>query len=218
MITANQKGKLAMNNLQKNSQTSLAQGGGTNTSIRELSTGQQKDWIERIFTRLAGIYGSEFSYKWADVDNDQLKAEWAETLGGFRAEDIASALKSCRNLPKPPNLPEFAALCRQNMNTRLAHTPEQKLTPDERAAAAKVAYAVAASLRAKAQASDKTASIIVNGIPITPYRQWALNLMRREAGGERLNIVASDSWREVLGYSNDVTAKQAIEQIDRVTT
>lgn len=183
-------------------------------TIRQLSTGQQNGWIKRILERLTGIYGRDFTYKWEGLDPEDMLDEWADTLGGFRAEDIASALKSCRAQPKPPNLPEFAALCRQNMNTRQAQTPELKLTTEERVAAAKVADAVASTLREKAKAAEKPASIVVNGIAITPSRQWALNLMRREAHGELVNIVASDSWREALGFESGVSARDALAVVN----
>lgn len=193
-----------MNNLQTNSQTLPDRNVETSPAIRELSTEQRKDWIERIFTRLAGIYGSEFSYKWADVDNEQLKAEWADALGGFHAEDIASALQSCRSQPKAPNLPEFASLCRQNMNTR--HTVVDKpLTAEERQAAAKVAEAVAKGMREKAEESG----IKVNGVSITKYRKWAVNLMQREASGEQLPSISMETWRLVFGFPTDIDAKTA---------
>ena len=182
-----------MNNLQTNSQTLPA----VNPSIRELSTEQRKDWIERIFARLSGIYGSEFTYKWADVDSDSLKAEWADALGGFHAEDIASALQACRAQPKAPNLPEFASMCRQNMNTR---TTKQipPLTPAERVAAAKVAQTVAKAMSEKKENP--------NG-----KKQWAYRLMGREAKGESLPHVSKMFWREALGYPMDTEAKTAFE-------
>lgn len=51
----------------------------------------------------------------------------------------------------------------------------------------------------------------VNGVLVTHYKQWAVSLMKREAGGEQLSIVSTESWREVLGYQKDVNAKQALE-------
>lgn len=200
-----------MSNLQTNSQTLPAQYAATNPAIRELSTEQRKDWIERIFTRLSGIYGSEFTYKWADVDNDALKAEWADALGGFHADDIAAALQSCRAQPKAPNLPEFASMCRQNMNTRTTvNIPPLK--PEERVAAAKVAETIAKSMSEK---EANTSGYMVNGVLVTVYKQWAVNLMRREAGGESMQSASTDAWREVLGFTKETTAKQALEQTER---
>lgn len=182
-----------MNNLQTKLQTLRV----ADPAIRELSTEQRKDWIERIFARLSGIYGSEFTYKWADVDNDALKAEWADALGGFHADDIGAALQSCRAQPKAPNLPEFASMCRQNMNTR---TTKQipPLTPAERVAAAKVAQKVAQSMSEKKENP--------NG-----RKQWAYRLMEREAKGESLPHVSKMFWREALGYSLDTDVTEAMK-------
>lgn len=197
-----------MSSLQTNSQT-LPATAGRSPAMRELSTEQRKDWIERIFARLSGIYGSEFTYKWADVDNDGLKAEWGDALGGFHADDIAAALQACRAQPKAPNLPEFASLCRQNMNTRTtANIPP--LTREDRQAAAKVAETVAKAMSAK---EANTKGYMVNGVKVTVYKQWAVNLMEREARGEQLPMVSMESWREVLGYPKDTDAKKALESL-----
>lgn len=40
--------------------------------------------------------------------------------------------------------------------------------------------------------------------------KWAYRLMEREASGEALHTIAADSWREVLGFPADITAKQAM--------
>jgi hypothetical protein len=198
-----------MNNLQTSSQTLPARTAGTSPALRELSTDTRSEWIERIFARLSGIYGSEFTYKWADVDNESLKAEWGDALGGFHADDIAAALQSCRSQPKAPNLPEFAALCRQNMNTR--STPAMApLTNEQRAAAARVAATVAEGLKSK---ESNTKGYMVNGVLVTAYKQWAVDLMKREAGGESLQMVSMESWREVLNFPKDMSAKKALEAV-----
>lgn len=200
-----------MNSLQTNSQTLPARTGATNPALRELSTDTRNEWIERIFTRLSGIYGSEFTYKWADVDSDSLKAEWGDALGGFHADDIAAALQSCRAQPKAPNLPEFASMCRQNMNTRTTvNIPPLK--PEERVAAAKVAETIAKAMSAK---EANTKGYMVNGVLVTIYKQWAYELMVREAAGEHLPIVSMEAWREVLGYPKEQDAKQALEAVKK---
>lgn len=200
-----------MNSLQTNSQTLPARTAATSPALRELSTGMRSEWIERIFARLSGIYGSEFTYKWADVDNDSLKAEWADALGGFHADDIAAALQACRAQPKAPNLPEFAAMCRQNMNTRkTVNIPP--LAPEERIAAAKVAETIAKAMSAK---EANTKGHMVNGVLVTVYKQWAYELMVREAGGEQLPVISTAAWRDVLGYPKDQGARAALEAVKR---
>lgn len=139
-----------------------------------------------------------------------MKREWADTLGGFHAEDIASALKTCRSHPKPPNLPEFASLCRQNMNTRTTKV-EPPLSQDEREAAAKVARVVSDALKAK---YAKAQGYLVNGVRITPFREWAVNLVLREASGEQIPSISSASWRSMLGYHADMLASKVVGEID----
>ena len=46
---------------------------------------------------------------------------------------------------------------------------------------------------------------------IEPNTRWAVRLMEREAGGESINPIAAQSWREVLGYPRDWDAKTALE-------
>jgi hypothetical protein len=140
-----------------------------------------------------------------------LKAEWADALGGFHADDIAAALQACRAQPKAPNLPEFASMCRQNMNTRkTVNIPP--LAPEERVAAAKVSETIAKAMSAK---EANTKGYVVNGVTVTVYKQWAVDLMQREAGGESIPIVSMESWREVLGYPKDQDAKKALEAVKR---
>ena len=177
-------------------------------TIRQLSTAQQNEWIERILERLTGIYGRDFTYKWEGLDPDDMKHEWAETLGGFHADDVAAALKSCRAQPKPPNLPEFAAMCRQNMNTRTSvNLPP--LTPTEKAAAAKVADKVAREYKQE----DENKGYTFNGVLITHYKQWAVELMKREANNEQIPVVSMEAWREVLGFAKDYSAKAGVEKL-----
>lgn len=198
-----------MSALQNTQQSLQANTDANSLTIRELSTAQQSDWIERIFKRLSAIYGQEFSYKWENTDPGALKREWAEALGGFHAADIAAALQSCRSQPKAPNLPEFASLCRQNMNThqKPAMAP---LSSEDKAAAAKVAELVTKSLSAK---EANTKGYLVNDVLVTIYKQWAVDLVKREAGGESLQMVNKESWREVLDYPKDYGAKKALSDV-----
>ena len=46
-------------------------------------------------------------------------------------------------------------------------------------------------------------------------KDWAYALMVREAGGEQINIIASQFWREALGYPKDQDAKQALADVKR---
>ncbi len=97
-------------------------------------------WVDRIFSRLDGVYGGEFAGKFSrvvggrDEGIEAAKVTWAEELGGFveSPDAIAWALES-RNLPdRAPNLVQFLAVCRtapRKSVPQLTHTE----TAEERA-------------------------------------------------------------------------------------
>lgn len=76
-------------------------------------------WVEKIFARLQGIYGREFTGQFStgmvngiDAGLENAKATWAEELGSFVKwpEAIAYALE---HLPeRVPNCIKFKELCR----------------------------------------------------------------------------------------------------------
>jgi hypothetical protein len=86
------------------------------------------------------------------------------------------------------------------------------LTPDEKAAAAVVAEKVAEGMRAGSE--KKTGDYWLNGVLVTKYRTWAVNLMKREAAGEQIEVIAAESWREVLGYPKDHDATLAARDLE----
>lgn len=103
-------------------------------------------WVEKLFARLQGVYGREFTGQFStgmvdgiDAGIENAKQIWAEELGGFAEspEDIAYAL---RNLPeRSPNVIVFRDLCRKaprNGSLQLEHklTPEQMERNKERLA------------------------------------------------------------------------------------
>jgi hypothetical protein len=85
------------------------------------------------------------------------------------------------------------------------------LTADERKAAQAVADKVANGFRSKEEAAKE---YWVNGVLVTKYRQWAVDLVKREAGGDQLEVVSLEAWREVLGYDKDADAKAVLAQVN----
>lgn len=69
-------------------------------------------WVDRIFERLAGIYGTQFTAKFPNAE--EAKKVWAAELGVFdnHPEAISFALE---NLPieRAPNVLEFREICRR---------------------------------------------------------------------------------------------------------
>lgn len=99
-------------------------------------------WVEKIFTRLQGVYGREFLGQYGtgmvngvDPGIENAKQVWAEELAGFiRWPDaIAYALE---HLPeRTPNAIKFRELCR--MSPRKEDKPlelEHKLTEEQMSA------------------------------------------------------------------------------------
>lgn len=96
-------------------------------------------WVDRIFMRLQGVYGREFTAQFSvidpttgmDVGIENAKQVWSEELGSFTdwPEAISYALK---NLPeRSPNVIRFRELCRhappRNGQPQLTH----QLTAEE---------------------------------------------------------------------------------------
>lgn len=55
--------------------------------------------------------------------------------------------------------------------------------------------------------------ITVNGVEVTVWKRWAVALMKREAGGEQIESISREAWREVLGFGKEVTAGQALKVV-----
>lgn len=106
-----------MGKMEAAEQTGLAQPSPNSQAqtitLRQLSTELQQGWIERLFSRLASLYGAAFGRQWEGTNLADVKSVWAEKLGGFTASQIGAALKGCDDRQYPPNLPEFIDLCRQ---------------------------------------------------------------------------------------------------------
>ena len=70
------------------------------------------EWVDRIFEKLALVYGRDFLGRWDGLDMGAVKADWARELGRFAnaPDSIRFALD---NLPvsKPPTVLEFKHLC-----------------------------------------------------------------------------------------------------------
>ena len=158
---------------------------GQTVTLRQLSTELQQGWIERLFSRLAALYGSAFGRQWEGTNLADVKRVWAEKLGGFTAQQIGAALKSCDDRQYPPNCPEFIDLCRQAAkrgDIPLAIEAPQ-LSPEERLERAM---------------SIGTAAVKTDSYG---YRGWCRELKRRYLAGERLLPIqismASEAMNEV---------------------
>jgi hypothetical protein len=112
-------------------------------------------WVEKIFARLQGIYGREFTGQFStgmvngiDAGLENAKATWAEELGGFVKwpEAIAYALE---HLPeRVPNCIKFKELCRNAPRPEPVKL-EYKLTEEQMAANRIKVKQMMADLKAK---------------------------------------------------------------------
>lgn len=78
-------------------------------------------WVDRLFMRLSVMYGQQFAAQWASVDEQAMKAAWAQDLAGFSGEEIAAGVEACKSRRYVPNLPEFMMLCRPALDPVTAH-------------------------------------------------------------------------------------------------
>ena len=184
----------------------------TAVRMRTLSTDKQSAWIERLFERLTALYGNEFAGKYREVPAQRVKETWLDLLAPYTAGQISRALSDCKGLKRAPNAPEFAEMCRQAWASDRDTEDKENKRPltDEEKARWKAAQTKALS-EAEKIAKTKSSVLEVNGIVVDRFKQWAVNLMKREAGGESLETISSTAWRDVLGFPADMDAKQALE-------
>lgn len=100
-------------------------------------------WVERIFLRLQGVYGTQFTGKYLtgeiidgkDVGYENAMYVWGEELRGF-AEDGDSIAYALKNLDSkfPPNVKEFVEICRRAPVQQRAALPAPAANPERVAA------------------------------------------------------------------------------------
>lgn len=144
-------------------------------------------WVDQLFRKLSIRYGRQFMARWDGIDEADVKADWAEVLGGFTAcpDCIAYGLE---NLPadRPPTATQFRDLCRAKPESGQAlQLPAPKPDPQRLAAA----MATLADIKAKAAAHNPKAwahslhAQIQAGRRVTPtIRAMVADVVRRECG------------------------------------
>lgn len=130
-------------------------------------------WIDRIFDRLSGIYGTQFTAKFPNTE--EAKKVWSVELGPFdnRPEAIAFALD---NLPleRAPNALEFREICRKAPREQAKPThPDIPANPERAAEFVKKAERVMAQERdhlawAKFPAHQVAMNLAVSGAKTDP--------------------------------------------------
>ena len=140
-------------------------------------------WVDKIFTKLTVVYGRDFIGRWEDIDEADVKTDWAHELGGFEQcpEAIAYALQNL--VPgKPPTVLEFRALARK------APMPEFKALPPPVISNERLAEQFRKIAELKQKAKDTPGS-----------KDWAHRIMQSHSSGCKVRPVALRFAREALG-------------------
>jgi hypothetical protein len=142
-------------------------------------------WVDRIFEKLALVYGQAFLARWRDLDLDAVKADWAHELAGFEQhpQAIAHALQA---LPpeKPPTVLQFRELARR------APLPELPRLASPPADAERVAAELA-----------KLATVRATAAQAVDHRAWARRILDRKARGERVNRTVLSMAQQAMGVA-----------------
>ena len=98
-------------------------------------------WVRRLHLRFNELYGAQkVAAMWGDVTIDALIPAWAHALGQFDRSVIGAAVEALpdRDSAWPPTLPEFVALCREQIKRpeHMLALPVPPRTQDEIAAGA----------------------------------------------------------------------------------
>ena len=139
--------------------------------------------VDRIFLRLLATYGTEFSGRYAGVQDGDLKSMWAHELAGF-ASDLPSIASALENLPERcPNAIAFRNLCRQAPRAEVPQLPEPKADPER--------------LRAELARLQPLREAIVAASPVD-HKAWARRIVARDEAGERVNRTSLSMARSAL--------------------
>lgn len=145
-------------------------------------------WIDRIFDKLTLTYGQVFLRRWADIDLNAVKSDWAHELAGFAQQPRAIAY-ALENLPtdKPPTVLEFRAMARRAPVQDVPRLEAPRVDPER----------VARELAKLAPLRDRV---------LRPDRlDWAKRIVGRYEGGGKVAIGTLRIAKEALAM-NGVTA------------
>lgn len=138
-------------------------------------------WVDKIFDKLTLIYGQSFLRRWADIDLNAVKSDWAHELAGFAQHPRAIAW-ALQNLPpeRQPTVLEFRALARKA-------PPEVR--PQIEAPPADPSR-VAAELAKLAP--------VLRQAPSVDGKEWARRILARDKSGEVIRPICLRFAREAL--------------------
>lgn len=140
------------------------------------------EWIDRIFDKLSLTYGQPFLRRWADIDLNAVKSDWAHELAGFEQHPHAIAW-ALQHLPdaSAPTVLEFRTLARKAPPEVLPQLPEPKADPE----------------RVKAEAAKLLALVKPASASGVIRTAWAHAIVDRHAAGAQVSPLVLRMAREV---------------------
>lgn len=135
-------------------------------------------WVDRIHARILVRYGAAWLRMWEGIDQEAVKADWAEELDGVSADSLSYALD---HLPpeRPPTVAQFKALALNRVPNALPALPAPKADPQ------RVAQIVGGIKRPDGWRHPK---------------QWARDLLARRASGDRIPVAHLTMARAALEF------------------
>lgn len=79
-----------------------------------------ESWIDSLFARMSGMYGSKFADLWRGTDLVVVRKLWGQELAHLTREELRHGVEALRTRPFPPTLPEFVTLCQPPLNVDAA--------------------------------------------------------------------------------------------------
>lgn len=139
------------------------------------STDNRAKWTEKLFARLAAMYGARLADMWQGSNAEAVKAVWTSDLSAFTLEEIRDGIERLKDSGNgfPPTLPEFRAMCRASVaSKRPEHQQFELPAPD---------------MSAEAQARRDIVVAALKKLPTPePSADWAYRAYHAHVSGEKV--------------------------------
>jgi hypothetical protein len=137
------------------------------------------EWIDKLFLKLAIVYGVDIAKRYSGLDPAAVKTEWANCLSGFR--DRPDAIKfALDHLPSDrcPTMLQFRDICRQCPPPSTTALPEPKAD--------------------KVVVTKEMAKLVQQAFTNRDPKLWAKKLKKRHEAGKKLSLIQIKLYTEVL--------------------
>lgn len=147
--------------------------------------------IDRLFARLAAVYGAAWDRSLGQSPIADVKAAWRHELQGFHGQRMEHLAWALDNLPeRPPNVIEFRNLARRAPRDDYVKLPEPMPDVDPEEVARRVALVKARLAEIKAR--------VVGG-----QLQWARAIVQRHKEGDHVSIASLRMAQQALARRFD---------------